>query len=435
MAEARIKAVITAEDRASSVLRGFDNKVNGIGKSIRNLILGGAGLYALNKAIRAGVGFIWDSVEAFAEEEIVITRLQAGINNVTSARSKSIKGLLDQAAALQQVTRFSDDQIISAQGILTTFQLNQKAIEAITPRLIDMSEGVARVSGELPDLEGNAMLVAKAIGGEDVEGMVGALRRVGVIMTAHQMEILKTGTYQQRLAIITKVLDNNFKNMGTTAGSTTAGRLAQLRNSLGDLQEQFGSTIAKAITPFIQKLTAWARTDQARAVVQSIANRVVQMGTAFANFLRNNWPQIKSTLITLARLAWNIAQAIAFIAKVASIAFNALMKLAKVMPGSGLPDDIKKRLPISGAFQHGGIAPGGQAALVGEAGPEMIVPKRDVRVIPNHQLGGSVSLNVNIGMYAGTPMERRKIAEIIFKDLQDVARMKGQTTAQMLGAA
>lgn len=85
--------------------------------------------------------------------------------------------------------------------------------------------------------------------------------------------------------------------------------------------------------------------------------------------------------------------------------------------------------------QLGGSVTPNQPYLVGEKGPEMMVPRQSGTVVPNHELGGStVNLNVNVGVYAGTPMERRKISEMFMKDLQDIASTKGQTVAQMLGA-
>lgn len=195
---------------------------------------------AFNKVVSAGVNLIKDSYNAYSQQDLALTRLQTGINNVKSATDKHIGALVEQAQALQKTTRFSDDQYESAQGILATFQLNQRAISALTPRLGDMAEGLARVTGEMPDLEGNAMLVAKAIGGEDTAGLANTLRRAGVQMTEFQQQTLKTGNMQQRMAIITQVLDMNFRGMAQSAGDSAAGGVAKLGNVVNDAQEQFG---------------------------------------------------------------------------------------------------------------------------------------------------------------------------------------------------
>lgn len=78
---------------------------------------------------------------------------------------------------------------------------------------------------------------------------------------------------------------------------------------------------------------------------------------------------------------------------------------------------------------------GGVPVKVGEAGPETFVPSGPGTIVPNHEaMGGNVTLNVNIGMFAGTPLERRKIAETLLNDIKDIANMTGQTPAQLLGA-
>lgn len=432
MPDARIRAVITADDQASRVLAGFDNHLGKIGTTLRHGVVAGAAV--AGAAIAGLTAFAVKSIQAFAEEELAVTRLQAGINNVTSARSKDISALIQQASALQRVTRFSDEQVISAQGILTTFQLNQEAIAALTPRLIDMSEGIARVSGGLPDLEGNAMLVAKALGGEDVTGLVGALRRVGVIMTEHQTQVLTTGNMQERLATITQVLDQNFKGLGEAAGTTAAGKFAILQNAVGDLQEKFGGALATALTPFIDKLTAWAQTPEAQQKINEIANAVGNMITQFASFVHNNWPQIKYTLSVLKDSAFAVRDAF----EAVNNAIRTLMDLSN--RAAQITGRIIKFLSgdVTGnRRQMGGPVTGHQPYIVGERGPELFVPGRSGRVISNDKLsagggGGSLSFNVNIGMYAGTPLERRKIAQQMFEDLKDVANSKGISLEKMV---
>lgn len=434
MADARIRAVITADDRASAVIAGFGTKAHTGLSRFTKFALGGLGVVGVTAAFHKMTDFVLDSVDAFAKEEIAISRLKTGIKNVKSATDDNIDSLLRQAEALQTVTRFSDEQIISAQGFLSTFQLNQRAIENITPRLIDMSEGLARVDGVLPDLEGNAALVAKAIGGEDITGLVGALRRANVIMTDHQMHVLKTGTFQERLALITKVLDMNFKNLGTSAGKTTAGGIVQLQNALDDLKEIFGGVIANAINPFIRRLTEWARTDKAKDAVRRIAEAVVNFGRTAANFIKTEWPEIKSTLINLGTLAWWIARGIAAVGSAISRLPNipdwmkseTVRGVLRVLQPALFLGQIKKR-------QHGGPVMANQPYLVGERGPELMVPRQSGDIRPNAG-GGQMIVNISpqIGVFAGSAMERRKLAEQIYNDLKDVANSKGINLQTMI---
>ena len=100
---------------------------------------------------------------------------------------------------------------------------------------------------------------------------------------------------------------------------------------------------------------------------------------------------------------------------------------------SGLPTSPSVHLPRFAAGTN--FAPGG-AALVGERGPEIVNLPRGSQVIPNNQIGsmgGNVSINVNVGMYAGSEIEKRKVATALFEALKDVAGAQNTSVGRMLG--
>lgn len=68
----------------------------------------------------------------------------------------------------------------------------------------------------------------------------------------------------------------------------------------------------------------------------------------------------------------------------------------------------------------GGSVNAGQPYIVGERGPEMFVPSQAGTVVKNSgSSGGTVNINVNIGMYAGSEREKRKIAETLAQAYRD----------------
>lgn len=86
----------------------------------------------------------------------------------------------------------------------------------------------------------------------------------------------------------------------------------------------------------------------------------------------------------------------------------------------------------------GGPIVAGRPYLVGERGPEMVIPNSSGTVIPNNRLSSGSQINLTIapqiGVYAGTPTERRKLALTILSDLRDLANQKNITVSQLLGA-
>lgn len=463
---ATIKAVITAEDQASTVLKNFGTNVDKSGDKVTASLKSSA--LALAAASAGVVSFGKKSLDAFNESDLAVTRLRAGIQNVTSATDKNIDALLDQAAALQRVTRFSDDQYISAQGVLSTFQLNQKAIEKLTPRLADMSEGIARISGGLPDLEGNAMLVAKAIGGEDIAGLTGALRRVGVIMTKTQEEMLQTGNVEERVAIVTKILDQNFQGLANAAGGTTAGKISILKNNFNDLQEKVGELVAAVLMPLLDVLnehpavltavtiavgglTAAFIALKAAAAISAVFTGVGAAMTSMAGAATVATTAL-STLSAVSVAGWAglivadlllVKKALDSV-KAASVAVNdAASAAANLAPESQIRNlqkqataaralgDTAKAAQIANAIAAlgGGRAGGGEvypgsAYIVGEKGPEVFMPQGRGKIIPNNQINNSPSINVSFsGIFTGNQQEFRKLAIDVFKAYDDAKTM------------
>ena len=67
------------------------------------------------------------------------------------------------------------------------------------------------------------------------------------------------------------------------------------------------------------------------------------------------------------------------------------------------------------AFADGGVATGGRPAIVGERGPELFIPNRTGRVVPNDKLGGGgVVVNQTINVTTGVQQTvRAEIANLL----------------------
>ena len=86
----------------------------------------------------------------------------------------------------------------------------------------------------------------------------------------------------------------------------------------------------------------------------------------------------------------------------------------------------------------GGLVTPSRTYTVGERGQELFQPITTGRIIPNDQIksggGNTLSLNVNVGVYAGTETEKRNIAESLYKGLVQLAGMQNKSVAELLGA-
>lgn len=246
--DANIKAVITAEDRASGVLKRFGDDTVSIGDKIGTALRAGA--VATVAAAGAAVAFGVSSVKAFAEA-------QAGIaqTNAVLASTKGIAGVTAEAVdnlskALQRQTTFSDEDVRSVENLLLTFTAITKDI---FPQATKTVLNMATALGE--DTKSASIQLGKAL--QDPILGVTALRRVGVNFNEAQKDVIKnlveTGHQAEAQKAILKELETEFGNSAEAARHTFGGSLKALKNQINDVQEAVGETITKALQPFIQK--------------------------------------------------------------------------------------------------------------------------------------------------------------------------------------
>jgi len=106
----------------------------------------------------AALKFGFDSVRAFAEAEKAQLELQFAFEKFPKLADTNVDALNRLNQALMKKTRFDDDAISSAQGLLASFQLTGKQVEELTPLLLDYA---ARTGRDLPSAAaalGKAML-------------------------------------------------------------------------------------------------------------------------------------------------------------------------------------------------------------------------------------------------------------------------------------
>ena len=273
MARVELEAVISARDNASKTFKKFGANTQKFARGFDKAVVGG--LIAGTVAVTAfGVA----SVKAFSEQQAVEKRLVAGLKNVSTASKLTAKNLMEQASALQTVTRFGDEAIVSAQGILSTFQMNADTISVMTPRLLDMAEGVRKATGETVDLEQVSIAMGKAM----TMG-AGALSRYGVVLTETQREQFNQAEGMKKANVLAEILDQNYKGLAKAAGDTLAGQLNILTNAFGDLQEIVGEGLAEQIQPYIKQLTEWASKKETQQKIVEITEKFIEFFAVVAS--------------------------------------------------------------------------------------------------------------------------------------------------------
>ena len=130
-----------------------------------------------------------DSVKAAQTAGAAQNRLRMLLLATGGATEDQIKILNQQAAALEQMTVVSKDNITVVQSQLATFDLGSKAIATMTPAILDYvvaEKGAAASADEYRSMT-NGLALA-------LNGQFGALTRVGFVLDDKTKKDITSGT-------------------------------------------------------------------------------------------------------------------------------------------------------------------------------------------------------------------------------------------------
>jgi len=277
--------------KAKVSLKGIEKQgLSSIKVISTGFIAAAAAVALLVVGFRSLVRGIKSSIEAFNEQAQAEARLVAGLTNVGDASEIATEKLLNQAKALQSLTGMSDGLIVSAQGMLSTFMLTSNEISVLTPRLLDMAAGTAKIGEGFGDVESIALAMGKAL----AQG-AGALSRYGVVLTDVQRESFNAAEGLDKVNILAEILDANFKGMAVAMGDTYAGAVNKMGEAWGDAQEAMGAWIAESpgVKAILDTITGKIG-DLTGAINDSNASSEDLVGHGFAAIVKGGIVIVKS---------------------------------------------------------------------------------------------------------------------------------------------
>jgi hypothetical protein len=243
--------------------------------------VGGMAVHALAGAVVAGIGVLslglYKSVEAAMDAQAVQAQLAAVIKSTGGAAGWSAEQANNLAESLMQVTGVDDETIVSAQSLLLTFT---KIGGEIMPQATEAALDMAQTFGM--DVSSAAVMLGKALN-DPVEG-VGALRRVGVSLTAEQEEQIKRfvelGDVASAQKVILSELATETGGAARAFGQTFAGQLAIAKASIGNIFEEVGMKLLPVLNDLLQKY------------IVPLIPKIAELATAFADRLAKAIPVV-----------------------------------------------------------------------------------------------------------------------------------------------
>jgi len=221
---------LVAEDRASRELAKVGKSADKTGKSFKSFAKTAGGALA-SIGLTA---FAASSLKAYAEAEQSQARLELAYKKFPAVADVSIDSLRDLNSELQSKTKYDDDATASMQAQLAVFGLTGSEITKLTPLVQDLASFTGKDMGTAADALGKAMM-----------GNARALKTLGV-------DFKSTGDKAQDFAAITEILRTKVGGFAENEGKTTAGQMAILSNSFGDLQEEVGEALVPALQTLVE---------------------------------------------------------------------------------------------------------------------------------------------------------------------------------------
>jgi len=209
------------------------------------------GLIVAASAAAVGIGALVGGLALAVKEASASQEAQAQFNAVLEATG-GVAGVTAQmanelASSLQNVTRFSDETVLSAETMLLQFKnISSEVFPETTELALDLATRLGT------DAASAARMLGKALETPG-EGLL-RLKSAGVAFTDAQTEMIlgmaEAGDVAGAQQAILDALSSSIGGAARAAGETFAGRLTILKNRFSDVLE----TIGFAVLPILEDL-------------------------------------------------------------------------------------------------------------------------------------------------------------------------------------
>ena len=193
----------------------------------KQVAIGQIAAQAAMKAMQTLKDVVTSSINEAIKQEEAEKALEAALLTTGRTIQGNIEHYRQFAQAQQSVTKYADDEIMAAQALMLQMtNLNQKGID-------EAIKGAMGLASTLKmDLQSATLLVAKAM-----EGNTAALSRYGIRVDESLPPQEKQAELLRQLSVL--------YGRATAETDTYAGKIAQLKNYIGDIKEAIGDVIIK----------------------------------------------------------------------------------------------------------------------------------------------------------------------------------------------
>ena len=383
---------------------------------------------------------IGGATKAAMEDQQEQAALALTLQNVTGAGAKQTAQIEKQISAMSRASGIADtDYRKSLEALVRGTKDVDMAMRDMT-LVMDISKSLQMDSATVADA------LAKAY-----QGNFKALRSLSPEMST----MIKEGA---TLDEVMNVLGGTFGGATAKNAETAAGKMAILSNSIGETKESIGAAllpVVEAVLPILQKFADWAQ-DNPQAflfiagAISAVAAAIVATNIAmalnpFALIAAGIALLIVGLIAAYKKFEWFSTGVNAVVNGIIGVfeafannwikVINVIIKgynALPLLPDIGYINEISlgrigdkannpSRTMDIPRLAEGGIVTGPTLALIGEAGPEAVVPLDRMR-----GMGGNVTINVTGGLATSA-----EIGESVVNALRAYSRSPGPLQLQV----
>jgi hypothetical protein len=418
------------------------------------------------------------AIAQFKQLETTSEKAQFAIKKAAVPAAAALGGL---ALALGDATKAAMEDQQEQAALALTLQNVTGAGAAQTAQIEDQISAMSRASG-IADTEYRKSLEALVRGTKDVDIAMKDMNLVMDISTALQMDsstvadalakayqgnfkALRSLTPEMATMIkegaslneVMDVLGGTFGGATANSAETAAGKMKILSNSIGETKESIGAAllpVVEAVLPILNKFAMWAQDNpQAFLAIAGaiglvaaaiVATNIAMALNPFALIAAGVALLVAALVVAYNKFEWfrtgvnaiinGILGAFESVVNGAIMMVNGIIRAYNAIP---IAPDIKTiqhvNLPSLGGaatqvasrmnlprMAEGGIVSSPTLALIGEAGPEAVVP------LDRMQSGGGITINVTGGLATSA-----EIGESVVNALRAYSRSAGPLQLQV----
>lgn len=244
-----INLEITAKNKASAALKQVGNELDEVNSKQNSVGTSGSKLtstlatmatkiapvaiayMAVNKALEMTIALCVKSVEEYKGQ----VAADAELRNSLGYTSKSLQ---KYASELQNITLFTDDATLSSMAQIGAFVKDENQIKALTKAAQDLA------AAKKMDLKSATdVLMRSVVAGTD------NLKQYGI-------RVADISDQEERLTAIVEGVNQAYGGRAEALAATPVGKIEQMNNALGDMQEQLGEQVVPLMLKWKEVLGA-----------------------------------------------------------------------------------------------------------------------------------------------------------------------------------